>query len=74
MRSYFSLNNNNNCRESAGAGLIALKSVPVTGAVFSGLTMNQFVRLSFPTPTIGTMEICDTESVCLSIEMMIGKK
>ena len=40
------------CRESAGTEPVVLKVVPVTGAVFSGITMDHFfVCLSFPTPT-----------------------
>ena len=49
------------CRESAGAGSVVLKVVPITGAAFSGITMDQFfLRLSFPTPTSGTVDTCAT--------------
>ena len=43
-------------RKAVGAGPVVLKVVPVTGVAFSGITtMDQFVvRLTFPTPTIGT--------------------
>ena len=42
------------CRESASTGPVVLRVVPVMGAVFSGVAMEQFVvRLSFPTTTIG---------------------
>ena len=34
------------CRESAGTGPVALKVVPVTGAAFSGFTMDQFMCAS----------------------------
>ena len=42
------------CREVTATGPVVLKIVPVTGAAFPGFTMGQlFMRLSFPTPTIG---------------------
>ena len=38
-----------NCREYAGAGLLVLKVVPVTGAAFSGVTIDHFLCVSlFP--------------------------
>ena len=40
------------CRESAGTGLDILKVVPEAGAALQ-VTMDQLVRLSFPTPIIG---------------------
>ena len=44
------------CRESTGTGLVVLKVVPVTGAAFAGLTMDQLnVRLSLLTPIIGML-------------------
>ena len=44
------------CRESTCTGAVVLKAVPVTGAAFSGFTMDQcLMRLSFPTPTVGTV-------------------
>ena len=42
------------CRESAGAGLEVLKVVLVTDAAFAGHHGAINMRLSFPTPTIGT--------------------
>ena len=42
------------CRQSAGTGPVVLKVVRVTGAAFPGFIMvHFFMRLSFPTPTIG---------------------
>ena len=41
------------CRKSIGTGPVVLKAVPVTGAAFSGFTMNHDFMSSFPTPTIG---------------------
>ena len=42
---------------------VVLKVVPVTGAAFSGFTIDHFVRLSFPIPTraVGTVGggMCD---------------
>ena len=35
------------CRESAGTGSIVLKVIPITGAVFSGITMDQITCASF---------------------------
>ena len=43
------------CREVPGAGPVVLKEVPVKGAAFSGFTMVQFMRLSFPPLTIGIL-------------------
>ena len=42
------------CRESAGIVPAVLKAVPVTGAAFSGMTMDQSINvpLFFPTPII----------------------
>ena len=55
------------CRESAGTRPVALKVVPVTGAAFSGFTMNPFfVRLFFRTPTVImvciVVDMCDAET------------
>ena len=44
------------CRTSAGTGPVFLKIVPVTGAAFSCLIMDQSVRLSFPTHPMGGMK------------------
>ena len=42
------------CRESTGTGPVVLKAVPVTGAAFSGFSMDQScTRLSFSMPNIG---------------------
>ena len=44
------------CRESAGAGPVVFEIVPVTGAAFSGITMEQFLCASlFSHPFIGTV-------------------
>ena len=54
------------CLESAGAGRVVLKVVPVTGAAFSGITLNQLMSaflFSHPLLTrsryIGTVDKCD---------------
>ena len=54
------------CRESAGAGPDFLKVVPVTGAALSGIAMDQFLGLSFSTPTIDTVDMCLCVCVCVS--------
>ena len=52
------------CHEPAGTGPVVLKVVPVTGAVFSGITMDQLICASlFPHPLlvcICSENICDT--------------
>ena len=51
-------------RESAGTGPVVLKVVPVTNTSFSGVTMDHFLSLAFPIPTIGyVVDISDTESI-----------
>ena len=41
------------CRESAGTGPVVLKVVPVTGAAFAGITMDQLMCASlFPHPLL----------------------
>ena len=41
------------CRESAGTGSVVLKVVSVTGAAFSGFTMDQLMAASlFPHPLL----------------------
>ena len=43
------------CREYADTEPVVLKVVPVTGAAFSGITMDQLMcALSFPKPTTRT--------------------
>ena len=42
-------------RESAGIGPIVLKVVRVSGDTFSDITIDRFLCLSFPTPTVGTV-------------------
>ena len=57
------------CREAAGARPAVLKVVPVTGAAFSGITMDQLLCASlFPHPLL--MMVCsghddrsDSESI-----------
>ena len=56
------------CRESIGTGPEVLEVVPVMGAAFLGLTMNQFCMCYFfPTYTVGILlevyivDMCDTE-------------
>ena len=53
------------CRRGyAGIGPLVLKVVPVTGAAFSGITMDQlFIRSSFPTPTFGMKWACVVHTV-----------
>ena len=47
------------CRGHAGAGPAVIKVVRVTGAAFSGFTMEQFLCAShFPTPTFGMKWAC----------------
>ena len=41
------------CLESGGIGPVVLQEVPVTGAAFSGITMDQLMCLCFFTHTIG---------------------
>ena len=45
------------CRESAGSGPVVLKVVPVTSAAFSDFTVDQLMRLSFPTPNIAMIAV-----------------
>ena len=56
------------CRESVGIGLVVLKLVPVPGAAFSGITMNQLMCASlFPHPLYYywyVLDMFDTESSC----------
>ena len=57
------------CRESAGSGPEALKAVPVTGAAFSGITMDQFLCASlFPHPllVVGMFKVSEHVSVVWS--------
>ena len=51
------------CRESAGSGPAVLKVVPVTGAAFSGFTINHFLCASlFQHPLlVCSVDIRDTE-------------
>ena len=58
------------CRESAGTGPLVLKIVPIKGAAFSGITMDQLMRASrFPHPPsvcsgyINSHSMFDTESI-----------
>ena len=47
------------CRESVGTGSVVLKVVPITGAVFSGLTMNQSMCASLlPHPHYRHVGVC----------------
>ena len=54
------------CRESTGAGPEVLKLVPVilTGAAFSGFTVDQLLTHLFPTPTIGCSGYINSHSMC----------
>ena len=48
------------CRQAAGAGPVVLNVVPVTGTcLFRYHHGPLFVHLSFPTPTIGTVDMYD---------------
>ena len=59
------------CRECVGTEPVVLSVVPVTGAVFSGITMDQLMCASFfPRPLLytiigykGDMLMYDTESI-----------
>ena len=53
------------CRESAGTGPVVLKVVPVTGAAFSGFTIDQFLCASlFPNPLlVYVVDMRDTENI-----------
>ena len=47
------------CKEVVGAGFVVFKVVPVTGAAFPGITMDQFLCASlFPHP-LSVQWICE---------------
>ena len=46
------------CRDFAGTGPVVLKELPVTGAAFSGFTMDQVWSPLFSTPTIDMEWAC----------------
>ena len=49
-----------NCRESAGTEPVVLELVPMTGAAFSGVTVDRSICASlFPHPL--SMDICDSQ-------------
>ena len=51
------------CREAAGAGPVVFKVVPVTGAAFSGITMDHFLCASlFPHPLSVIVGMCDSQN------------
>ena len=51
------------CRESAGTGPVVLKVVPVTGAAFLGITMDQLMSASlFPHPILARAHILQRET------------
>ena len=56
-------------RESAGTGPVVLKVVRVTGAAFSGITVDQFSCPCIFPPTIGTAGMCGTEDIGLKVRI-----
>ena len=56
------------CQTSTGTGHVILRVVPVTGAAFSGITMDQFLRSSlFPHPCL-VQRTCAMQKVLGAID------
>ena len=60
------------CREDAGTGPVVLKVAPVTGAAFAGHHGPIYVRLSFPTPTIGMKRTCVTQKLSCEYSVLMA--
>ena len=56
------------CRESADTGLLALEVVPLTGASFSGITMDQLMCASFVPHPLQVL-VCSGHVMCATERM-----